>query len=60
MGRVILQSVANPAVMEVVIVFAIVLWLIYEMTNLWVDGVVLRLRWLRDHRPVRVEPGDAP
>jgi uncharacterized membrane protein len=56
--HVIGQSLANAALLEVIIVFAALLWVLYEVTNLWVDGVALRLRWLGKERPVCMEPGD--
>jgi uncharacterized membrane protein len=59
-ARVMVQALTNPALVEVILIFAGLLWLLYEMTNLWVDGVALRLRWLSDRRPVRMAPGDAP
>lgn len=55
---VISGALSNPALVEVIILFAAVLWVIYEIANLWVDGVALRLRWVGKDRPVCMEPGD--
>ena len=59
-ASVIVQALTTPALLEVIVVFAALLWVMYELTNLWVDGVVLRLQWLGKRRPVQMEPGDAP
>lgn len=55
---VIRDSLSNVALVEVVVLFAAVLWVVYEAANLWLDGVALRFRWVGKERPVCMEPGD--
>jgi uncharacterized membrane protein len=46
-----LQSVENPTVLKVVIVFAVLLWLLYWIGDVWVDGFRARVAHaLKRHR----------
>lgn len=42
--EVVRETLSNPAAMEAVVVFAGFLWLVYQAVNIWVDGVLLRVR----------------
>lgn len=39
----IAQALGNARLVEVIVLFAGFLWLLYETVNLWVDGVVVRI-----------------
>jgi uncharacterized membrane protein len=41
-----LSALSNPTLMSAIIVFALILWALYEAIDLWIDGVAERLhRW---------------
>jgi len=50
--RVTLHAVTTPILAETVLVFALLLWVCYEVGNIWADGVAIRLRKARsgEHR----------
>jgi uncharacterized membrane protein len=41
--HVALRAMANPLLLRTIVVFAIMLWLLYEVVDIWVDGVTARL-----------------
>ena len=46
-GRVLdiaVRAVLNPLLLETILVFAFLLWLLYETVDIWVDGLMDRLR----------------
>jgi uncharacterized membrane protein len=40
--NVAVHAVTTPLLLQTIVAFAIVLWLIYQAVNIWVDGVALR------------------
>jgi uncharacterized membrane protein len=51
------HAIQEPRVAMVVVFFAVVLWLLFEISDMWVEGFKLRLRewhWLRPEGPDKV------
>ena len=42
--EVALRALTTPRLVEVITAFAVLLWLIYQMGDVWADGMALRLR----------------
>jgi uncharacterized membrane protein len=45
--NVAIRAVTNPLLLETIVVFAFLLWLLYEAVDIWVDGLAQRLRQKR-------------
>lgn len=41
--QVALHALMSPLLLRTILIFAFLLWLLYETVNIWVDGVALRL-----------------
>lgn len=38
-----LQALTNPLLLQTILIFAVLLWLLYETVDVWVDGIAARM-----------------
>jgi len=56
-----LEALANPTPLASIAIFALILWITYEAVDLWVEGVMERLRrWGIVRLPGHARPASAP
>jgi uncharacterized membrane protein len=51
-GHIILSTLSNPLLIKTILIFAVLLWLAYEIANIWADGLALRIK-RRQAKPCR-------
>jgi uncharacterized membrane protein len=51
------HAVTDPPLLKVIVIFAFLLWLLYETVDVWVDGMVLRLRRNKGSAPTSTSGG---